>query len=92
MNRPEFDRQLARLRESIATLPADQRESLERLALETLARHEAIARASLRGHRAAERLELSLARLHEACDRLAALATRAGAGLARTRGAGPGLN
>jgi hypothetical protein len=92
MNRPEFDRQLARLRATIATLPPEQRESLERLALETLERHEAISRAALRGHRAAERLELSFVQLHEACARLAGLASEARDTITRRPAAPPGLN
>lgn len=96
MTRPEFERELARLRERIAGLPEAQRAELERLAVETLERHEQIARSSLAAQRAAERLELGHQQLREACDRIAALAERARDTLERVRTQGvrpaPGLN
>lgn len=82
MNRPEFEKQLAILRERIAELPAEQRESLERLALETVARHEEISRSSLQGHRAVERLELAFEQFRDAVTRLVALAHAAREALA----------
>jgi len=95
MNRPEFEREMSRLNESIAALPPAERAKLERLAVETVERHQEIVRASLRGHRAIERLELAQENLREACERLVALAGQAGETLGRVRRApppGPGLN
>jgi hypothetical protein len=95
MTRPEFEREMARLRESIAALPADQRESLERLAQETIERHAEISQSSLRGARALERLELAYDGLRNACTRLLALAEEARDALARSRSLPPpepGLN
>lgn len=74
MNRPEFAREMQRLRGQIASLPPAAREALEQLAVETAERHAAISRAALRGHRAAEHLELSFEQLRTGCDRLASLA------------------
>jgi hypothetical protein len=96
MNRPEFERVMATLRERIAGLPDDQRAELERLAEETCARHDEISRDSLRAHRAAERLELGFERMRAACEGLAKAASDARAALDRAPGPGarpaPGVN
>ena len=76
MNRPEFERQLATLRERITTLPLEQRGEMETLVVETAFRHASISHHSLRATRAAERLELAHERLGDACRRLAGLAER----------------
>jgi hypothetical protein len=91
MNRPEFERALASLRERIGELPEPRRAELERLAEETALRHEEISRHSLQAHRAVERLELGFERLRVACDRLAKVAIEARERLERARalGAGP---
>ncbi len=93
MNRPEFERELARLREQIADLPASQREALEALARETAERHEQIRRSALEGHRAVERLEMAFEHLDQACTRLRERALDLRDALARSPGRPePGLN
>lgn len=93
MNRPEFERELARLREQIAGLPAEQRQALEALAVETAERHEQIRRSALDGHRAVERLEMAFEHLDQACERLRERALELRDALARSPGRPePGLN
>jgi hypothetical protein len=96
MTRPEFEHALALLRERIRALPEPQRTELERLAEETLARHEDITRTSLQARGALEHLELSFERLRGACERLAQRAGDAREALARAsrRSAvpSPGMN
>jgi hypothetical protein len=85
MNRPEFERQMATLRERIAELPVEQRAALEALAQETAERHDQIRRSSLDSFRALERLELAFERFGDACQRLVGIAGDAQLTLERVR-------